>query len=85
MIELDLYKQKMNQIREAIAEAGASLNIETLKEQLMELSETMNEPDFWNDLERSTSVTKKARTIENKLEHYNKLTQEGAVLTVVAV
>ena len=73
MIELDLYKQKMGQIREAIAEAGTSLNIDTLKEQLMELSETMNEPDFWNDLERSTAVTKKARTIENKLEHYNKL------------
>ena len=73
MIELDLYKQKMTQIRENIAEAGNSLNIETLREQLMELNETMNEPDFWNDLERSTSVTKKARTIENKLEHYNKL------------
>ncbi len=73
MIELDLYKQKMGQIRSDIAEAGTSLNIEGLKEQHMELSETMNEPDFWNDLERSTSITKKARTIENKLEHYNKL------------
>ena len=73
MIELDLYRQQLGKIRENIAEVGQALNIEGLKEQLMELNETMNEPDFWNDLERSTAVTKKARTIENKLEHYSKL------------
>ena len=73
MIELDLYRQQLGKIRESIAEVGQALNIEGLKEQLMELNETMNEPDFWNDLERSTSVSKKVRVIENKLEHYNKL------------
>ena len=40
-------------------------NIAGLKEQLLELHETMNEPDFWNDLERSTQVTKKVRVAEN--------------------
>ncbi|MBP3428864.1 MAG: peptide chain release factor 2 [Clostridia bacterium] len=73
MIELDLYRQQLGQIRESIAKLSEALNIESLKEQLMELNETMNEPDFWNDLERSTQVTKKARTIEAKLENYNKL------------
>jgi pheromone shutdown-related protein TraB len=73
MIELDLYRQQLGKIRESIAEVGQALNIEGLKEQLMELNETMNEPDFWNDLERSTSITKKARTIEGKLEHFGKL------------
>ena len=48
-------------------------NIAGLKEQLAELHETMNEPDFWNDLERSTQVSKKVRTAENKIEHYEKL------------
>ena len=73
MIELDSYRQQLGQIRENIAKVGEALNIEGLKEQLMELNETMNEPDFWNDLDRSTTVTKKARTIEGKLEHFNKL------------
>ena len=58
MIELDSYRQQLGQIRENIAKVGEALNIEGLKEQLMELNETMNEPDFWNDLERSTTVTK---------------------------
>ena len=73
MIELDTYRQNLGKIRESITEVGGALNIEAMKEQLMELQETMNEPDFWNDLERSTSVSKKVRVIENKLEHYNKL------------
>ena len=77
MIELDLYRQKLAQIRDSIAEAGTSLNVEGLKEQLMELHETMNEPDFWNDLERSTSISKKVRITEGKLEHYDKLNQRA--------
>ncbi len=48
-------------------------NVAGLKEQLAELHETMNEPDFWNDLERSTKVTRQVRQAENKLEHFNKL------------
>ena len=34
MIELDLYRQQMTQIRASIAEAGESLNVAGLKEQL---------------------------------------------------
>ncbi|HIU15993.1 MAG TPA: peptide chain release factor 2 [Candidatus Ventricola intestinavium] len=73
MIELDLYRQQLAQIRESIVEAGESLNIAGLKEQLLELHETMNEPDFWNDLKRSTEITKKVRSAENKVEHWQKL------------
>ena len=73
MIELDTYRQQLGQIRAGITEVGGALNIEGLREQQMELHETMNEPDFWNDLERSTQVSKKVRIIENKLEHYGKL------------
>ena len=42
MIELDTYRQLLGKIRESIVEVGGALNIETMKEQLMELNETMN-------------------------------------------
>ena len=42
-------------------------NIAGLREQLLEMHETMNEPDFWNDLERSTQISKKVRTAEAKI------------------
>ena len=77
MIELDLYRQQMTQIRASIAEAGESLNVAGLKEQLLELHETMNEPDFWNDLKRSTEVSRKVRIAENKVEHFAKLNQRA--------
>ncbi len=41
-------------------------NVAGLKEQLLELHETMNEPDFWNDLKRSTEVSRKVRITEIK-------------------
>ena len=52
-------------------------NVAGLKEQLLELHETMNEPDFWNDLKRSTEVSRKVRLTENKVEHYQKLCQRA--------
>ncbi len=48
-------------------------NIAGLEEQLAELRETMNEPDFWSDLTRSTEVSKKVRIAENKINHWKKL------------
>ena len=77
MIELDLYRQQMTQIRASIAEAGELLNVAGLKEQLLELHETMNEPDFWNDLKRSTEISRKVRIAENKVEHFAKLNQRA--------
>ncbi len=77
MIELDAYRQQLTQIRGSIAEVGEALNIPGLKEQLLELHETMNEPDFWNDLSRSTEVSKKVRIAEGKVEHYAKLNQRA--------
>ena len=79
MIELDLYRQQTwHNIRESIVEAGdVTLTSPGLKEQLLELHETMNEPDFWNDLKRSTEVSRKVRITENKVEHYEKLCQRA--------
>lgn len=73
MIELDQYKQDLERIKETILRAGEGLHIEQLKEEVAELHEEMNAPDFWNDLERSTKVNQRIRACEGKLEHYQKL------------
>ena len=52
-------------------------NVAGLREQLAELHETMNEPDFWNDLERSTQISRKVRLAEGKIEHFEKLGQRA--------
>ena len=46
------------------------LTEEEMKEQIDELTEEMNQPEFWNDTERSTKVNQKLGHLKNKLAHY---------------
>ena len=44
-----------------------------MQDELAELHETMNEPDFWNDLERSAKVSQRVKTIEDKIALFKRL------------
>lgn len=67
MIDQDQIKQDLGRLREKITKAGEALHIPLLREELIELKEEMNAPEFWNDLERSTSVNRKVSQIESKI------------------
>ena len=77
MVELDQPRAKLKTLREHTAEVGVALGLDSLREEAAELQETMAEPDFWNDLKRSTEVSRKVRITENKVEHYEKLCQRA--------
>lgn len=83
MIELEQYAQDLNQVRDQIRQAGEGLHIADMQEQIGELQEEMNAPDFWNDLERSTKVNQKLRTMQNKLDHYTKLLSQADDIEVM--
>ena len=48
-------------------------NLAHMQDELAELHETMNEPDFWNDLERSAKVSQRVKTIEDKIALFKRL------------
>ena len=73
MIEMDSFKQELASVRSKIEEAGASLDIEHLKEQLVEYQEDMASPGFWDDLERAQKVNQKAHSTESRIQHYQSL------------
>ena len=73
MLELDQYTQDVADIRKSLVAAGEALHIDHIKEQIAELTEEMNQPEFWNDTERSTRVNQKLGSLKNKVEHYEKL------------
>ena len=73
MIELEQYAQDINGIRKSILAAGEALHIDHMREQIDELTEEMNQPEFWNDTERSTKVNQKLGHLKNKLNHYEHL------------
>ena len=73
MIELEQYAQDLSGIRKSILAAGEALHIDHMKEQIEELTQEMNQPEFWNDTARSTSVNQKLGHLKNRLAHYEGL------------
>ncbi|NLO85705.1 MAG: peptide chain release factor 2 [Clostridiales bacterium] len=77
MIDQDQIKQDLIRLREKIVKAGDALHIPRLKEELLELKEEMNAPEFWNDLERSTSVNRKVSQTEAKIKRVETLSNRA--------
>ncbi len=44
-----------------------------MADELRELEQDMAEPDFWNDLEKSTKVNQRAKNLTDKIAHFNAL------------
>ena len=50
MIELEQYQTDVANVRQQIHTAWDALHVGHMREQIDELSEEMNQPEFWNDL-----------------------------------
>ena len=77
MLDLQQYTQDLAALRKTLIEAGEALHIESLKEQLEELTEEMNQPEFWNDADRANKINQKTGNIRNKIEHYEGLLSQA--------
>lgn len=73
MIEMEIFKQDLSAVRSMIEEAGESLHVDLLREQLVEYNEDMGSPGFWDDTERATRISAKANSTENRIKHYESL------------
>ena len=58
-------------------------NIARMKEEVSELEEEMNAPEFWNNLERSTKVNQRLSALRSKLAHYSKLCAQADDIDVM--
>ncbi len=72
-IEFDVYKQKLGEIRPALDELAASLNIEGLRNELERLQAMQEAPGFWDDPEKSQKVVVKVKQTEHKVERYKNM------------
>ena len=74
MIEMEGFKQDLAEVRRMLAEAAESLQIDRLREQLIEYQEDMGSPGFWDDTERAQKVSAKASGVERRIQHFERLT-----------
>ncbi len=73
MIAFDQIASDLAGIRKSILSAGEALHVDHMREQIEELTQEMNEPEFWNDTERANRINQKLGKLKNRLEHYEKL------------
>ena len=73
LIDIPQYRSELAEIRKSLLAAGDALHIDHIREQLDELTEEMNQPEFWNDPDHSAKVNQKVSSLKGKLEHYEKL------------
>ncbi len=73
MLILDNLKQQLEDMKPGIDELYEVLDIEKCRSEIEDLQQMSALPDFWNDSENSQKVTKKMRSLENKIEKYEKL------------
>lgn len=76
MIILDNLKIELLSYRKDIKELSEVLDIENSKQELKNLQNQMEQLGFWDDLENSQKVVQKSKSLENKIEHFNQLSNK---------
>ena len=73
MIPLDEYKMQIDQAGQKMKEIADALKPQAIAAEIAELEHTMGAPDFWNDVENANKLNQRAKSLQSKLEKYNKL------------
>lgn len=76
MIELEENLRFLNELKNKINQIKDSMKIESLKEQLQELEAESTKDGFWNDQEHSSRVFSKIKSIQRKINNYEKIEKE---------
>ena len=67
MLDLEQYRQDLQEIRAKIGDVGKALDIPRLRDEYAELQEDMSSDGFWDDLERAQKVNRKAHAAHANL------------------
>lgn len=73
LIEYDEYKQKLTALGPELDKLAAALDIDSARNEAASLEAQTNEPEFWNDLERSQKVQQQLKRLQTKISRQEKL------------
>ena len=68
MVELDNIKTELQTLSAPLKEIEASLSLDDKKNRVEELERLMEEPNFWDDTERSQKYMKELKSLKNAIE-----------------
>ena len=83
MTDLSQIKYEMNGLKSQLSELANQMGVPALKERLSELAVQSEKQDFWNDHEAANALLKEKKSIETKLNAYERLKAEYEDLEVI--
>ena len=72
MFKADDYRLKLKALSDTLAEAKYALDIDSLGSRLEELKRQQENPEVWQDLEKSKKIGREISAVENKTASYRK-------------
>ena len=72
MFKADDYRLKIQGLRSVLDEAGYALDLDNQRQRLAELKTEQEQPEVWQDLEKSATIGREISHIENKISAYEK-------------
>lgn len=76
MVLLDNIKMEIQTLKEPLAEVKASLDLESKAERVIEIEREMQEPTFWNDVERANRLSTECKTYKQTIDDIKGLEQQ---------
>ncbi|MDE7367555.1 MAG: peptide chain release factor 2 [Lachnospiraceae bacterium] len=76
MIELDQFRMELKEYRTPLAEVRDSLDIPYLKDEIEKCDYQMQEPGFWDDVEKSQEIMKRVKALKDTVETFEALESE---------
>nr|WP_242971166.1 peptide chain release factor 2 [Caloramator fervidus] len=72
-LQFEEHYSAIEPMKKILSEVGASLDIPKLKKEVEDLENKMQEPDFWNDIEKAQKIVQRAKALKDKIEKYENL------------
>ncbi|WP_179631981.1 peptide chain release factor 2 [Clostridium peptidivorans] len=73
LIKLEEAKESLASMKNTLKEIGGSLDLPKLKSRIEELHNIMQEPDFWQDLNKAQQVTQEEKFLKDRIDKFNDL------------
>ena len=73
IIDLDNMRQELVSLKEPLSELGASLDLESKQQRIVELERAMEEPGFWDDPAKSSKIMKDLKSMKDSVAKYAEL------------
>ncbi len=75
MIELDNFKSTLNELAKPLSEVKGALNLDVKKNRISEIDLAMQEPTFWNDVDKANKLARESKILKSEVSDFERLNQ----------